>query len=214
MRTLPERVGLRIQRAVWPESLATLGLPRAGDFPAPSAFAAFGDGSWLVPPVSVTGAGHIAIGTGVVVMEHAEIRAEPAADAPVPNGPLVQIGDGTRLARFATVWATVGIHIGAGVSSSDYIALLDCWGAPRHQEGSAPPPPAAPIVVEDGAYLGCRCVIGPGVRVGSGAFVGEGAVVLDDVPAHAVVYGNPARVTRQWTPEAGWQGDMFARAAT
>jgi acetyltransferase-like isoleucine patch superfamily enzyme len=32
------------------------------------------------------------------------------------------------------------------------------------------------------------------VRVGAGAYVGEGAVVLDDVPDGAVVLGNPAAV--------------------
>jgi acetyltransferase-like isoleucine patch superfamily enzyme len=200
---LDQRVSLRLHRMVWPESAAALRVPQTADFPAPRDFARFGAGSWLVPPAKVSGAEHIDIGAGVVLMEHAELRAEPEG---APAGrPLMRIGDGTRLARFVTLWATVGIDIGEGVSSSDYVAVLDCWALP----GSPTAPPAAPIVIRDGAYLGCRSIIGPGVTVGEGAFVGEGAVVLDDVPAHAVVYGNPARVTRQWTEADGWQGDMF-----
>jgi maltose O-acetyltransferase len=143
-------------------------------------------------------------------MEHVDLRAQPAASR--VGNPLITVGDGTHLARFATVWATVGITIGAGVLSSDYVALLDCWGDIGGIHDGVTAPQSAPIVIADGAYLGCRCIIGPGVTVGEGAFVGEGAVVLEDVPAHSVVYGNPAQVTRHWSAASGWQGDMFARA--
>lgn len=50
--------------------------------------------------------------------------------------------------------------------------------------------------VEDGASLGANCTLLPGVRIGRGAMVGAGAVVVEDVPPGAVVVGNPARVIR------------------
>ena len=53
-----------------------------------------------------------------------------------------------------------------------------------------------------GATIGAGAVLLPGVTVGEGAFVGAGAVVTRDVPAHAVVVGNPARVVRTMEPEA------------
>ena len=53
-----------------------------------------------------------------------------------------------------------------------------------------------PVVLEDGCDLGVGCIILPGVTVGRGAQVGAGAVVTADVPAYAVVTGNPARVLR------------------
>jgi acetyltransferase-like isoleucine patch superfamily enzyme len=40
-------------------------------------------------------------------------------------------------------------------------------------------------------------VLCPGVEVGEEAFVGAGAVVVDDVPPRVVVVGNPARVLRE-----------------
>ena len=43
------------------------------------------------------------------------------------------------------------------------------------------------------AYVGSGAALRPGVTVGEGALIGMGAVVLRDVPAGAVIAGNPAR---------------------
>ncbi len=51
-----------------------------------------------------------------------------------------------------------------------------------------------PITIEDDAWLGGSVVLCPGVTVGRGAVVGAGSVVTKDVPAGAIVGGNPARV--------------------
>ena len=48
--------------------------------------------------------------------------------------------------------------------------------------------------VRRGAAIGANATIVCGVTVGEYAMVGAGAVVTGDVPAHALVYGNPARV--------------------
>lgn len=48
--------------------------------------------------------------------------------------------------------------------------------------------------VHDGARVGIGAVILPFRKIGRGAVVGAGAVVTRDVPAHATVVGNPARV--------------------
>ena len=55
---------------------------------------------------------------------------------------------------------------------------------------------AGNVVVEDGAFVGIGAVAIPGIRIGAGATVGAGAVVIRDVPAGAIVAGNPARSLR------------------
>ncbi len=56
---------------------------------------------------------------------------------------------------------------------------------------------ALAIKIENGAWLGARCTILPGVTVGKGAVVAAGAVVTKDVPPNALVAGIPARVVRE-----------------
>ena len=51
--------------------------------------------------------------------------------------------------------------------------------------------------IRRGARVGGAAVLCPGVEIGEEAFVGAGAVVLRDVPARAVVVGNPARQIRE-----------------
>jgi acetyltransferase-like isoleucine patch superfamily enzyme len=53
-----------------------------------------------------------------------------------------------------------------------------------------------PTVVKTGASIGSGTTVLSGVVVGENAMVGAGSVVTKDVPANAVVAGNPARVFR------------------
>ncbi|MCY1200373.1 dTDP-3-amino-3,6-dideoxy-alpha-D-galactopyranose 3-N-acetyltransferase [compost metagenome] len=52
------------------------------------------------------------------------------------------------------------------------------------------------IRLERGASIGANATVLPGVTIGEYAMVGAGAVVTRDVPARAVVVGNPARILR------------------
>ncbi|MFC4358282.1 sugar O-acetyltransferase [Halobium salinum] len=54
-----------------------------------------------------------------------------------------------------------------------------------------------PVTVGDDVWVGGRAVLNPGVTVGDRAMVASGAVVTEDVPADAVVQGNPAEVVKR-----------------
>ncbi len=64
-------------------------------------------------------------------------------------------------------------------------------GCPRYKEckGGA--------VVRRLARIGANSTILPGVEIGENALVGAGSVVIEDVPAGAVVVGNPARIIKR-----------------
>ncbi len=57
-------------------------------------------------------------------------------------------------------------------------------------------------VVEEGASIGANATILAGVRIGAYSLVGCGSVVTRDVPAYAIVHGNPARV-KGWIDQVG-----------
>jgi serine acetyltransferase len=56
------------------------------------------------------------------------------------------------------------------------------------------PPEFLKTVVKAGASIGANATILPGITIGRNAMVGAGAVVTHDVPANAIVVGNPAYI--------------------
>lgn len=56
--------------------------------------------------------------------------------------------------------------------------------------------PRGDTVLNDGCWLGMRCMIMPGVTVGEGAVIAAGSLVTKDIPPYAVVGANPARVIK------------------
>lgn len=54
----------------------------------------------------------------------------------------------------------------------------------------------APIVIEDGAWIGAGAIILAGVTIGRDSIVGAGSVVTRDIPPLVLAAGNPAKVIR------------------
>ena len=57
--------------------------------------------------------------------------------------------------------------------------------------------PAGDTVIGNDVWIGMEAIILPGVTVGDGAIIGARAVVAADVPAYAIVAGNPAHVIKR-----------------
>lgn len=95
-----------------------------------------------------------------------------------------EIGEGTMIDMGAALGgrAIVGknCHIGAGTVLAGVIE----------------PPSATPVIVEDDVVIGANAVVIEGIKIGKGAVVGAGAIVIEDVPAGAVVAGNPAKIVK------------------
>ncbi len=85
-----------------------------------------------------------------------------------------------------------GVFIGHGVmfTNDKYPRAVNPDGAMQTEADWA----VIETFVKKGASIGSNATIICGVTIGEGAIVGAGAVVTKDVPAGAVVVGNPARV--------------------
>ena len=69
-------------------------------------------------------------------------------------------------------------------------APAPCW------QGSLSLPLPPLVIVEDDVLIGANAVVIEGCRIGKGAVVAAGAVVVSDVPAGTVVAGCPARIIK------------------
>jgi acetyltransferase-like isoleucine patch superfamily enzyme len=59
----------------------------------------------------------------------------------------------------------------------------------------------SPVILEDDAVLTTKCTV-VGARIGRRSYVGAGAVVVEDIPAHSVAAGVPARVVERFGPDS------------
>lgn len=57
---------------------------------------------------------------------------------------------------------------------------------------------SADIEIGDGAWLGARCTILPGVKIGAGSVIGASVVVAKDVPANVLLTGNRTVSIAKW----------------
>lgn len=203
--TVPERLArLRIELAV------ARGLRRDLRPPIPARFAHYGAGSVIVPPARVNNPDCISIGDGVVVHEHAWLAVYRMHDDLTPR---LEIGDRTRIGRFAHIACVGDIRIADDVLTADMIFIGDTHhgfdddAQPISRQPMALP---KPVVVERGAFLGIRATVLEGVTVGENAYVAAGAVVTEDVEPRTIVVGNPARPVKQWDPSAeAWVAAPF-----
>src|SRR2546422_4364187 len=71
-------------------------------------------------------------------------------------------------------WATVGscAQVGRGVHLSGGVGI----------GGVLEPPQAAPVIIEDDAFIGSRSMVTEGARVGRGAMLGAGVILNPSIP--------------------------------
>ncbi|HUS62304.1 MAG TPA: 2,3,4,5-tetrahydropyridine-2,6-dicarboxylate N-succinyltransferase, partial [Acidimicrobiales bacterium] len=115
--------------------------------------------------------------------EEAGVRVVPGASARwgsfIDRGAIlmpsyINIGARVGSATMVDTWATVGscAQIGANVHLSGGVGI----------GGGLEPPQAAPVIIEDGAFIGSRCIVVEGVRVGEQAVLGAGVVLTASTP--------------------------------
>jgi acetyltransferase-like isoleucine patch superfamily enzyme len=109
---------------------------------------------------------------------------------------LLSIGEGTFVSGPLHIDLGAPVRIGSRIRFGHHVVLLTLDHEIGPSEYRCGRLVAAPITIGDGAWIGSRVTILPGISVGNGAVVAAGAVVSRDVPANALVGGVPAKVLR------------------
>lgn len=107
----------------------------------------------------------------------------------------LRVGPGTVIDRNLQITRADLIEIGSRVTLTSGVSLLgEITAVNSHLESDYGIRKAAPITIEDDAYIGVKATILPGVRIGRMATVGANSLVIADVPDYGVVLGVPGRV--------------------
>lgn len=104
----------------------------------------------------------------------------------------VNIGAWVGPRTMVDTWATVGscAQIGADVHLAGGVGI----------GGVLEPPQAAPVIIEDGAFIGSRAVIVEGVRIGAGAVIAPNVVLSASIPIIDVTGADPVEIRGEVPP--------------
>jgi acetyltransferase-like isoleucine patch superfamily enzyme len=142
---------------------------------------------------------HIGAGTRIWRQAHIREKAHIGETCNVGKGVYidvdVHIGSNVKIQNHTSIFEGVtiedGVFIGPHVCFTN--DLFPRAITPDGKLKSADDWEITPTLVKYGASIGAGSIIVCGVTIGEFALIGAGSVVTKVVPAHALVYGNPAR---------------------
>lgn len=134
----------------------------------------------------------------------------------IESKPLLQCGDHVFIGHHNFIDASGGLSIGEGCQVTNHVSILTHSSHValrlhgRGYYGHASPTGMRRASTELGAcvFVGPHCVIAPGARIGKGALLRAYSYVSGEVPAFAVMAGQPAvQVGDTRDTDAGWLQD-------
>lgn len=169
-------------------------------------FAQLGTGSAIGFPVATLFGEHqIHIGENTMIGRHCTLAVGYSADDHHERPGLV-IGDRCVIGARCSFTTHESIVIGDDVWFGQDILVSDSGHG--YQDPTLPIgvqlAPHEPVRIGSGSWIGHGAVILPGTTIGRNVVVAAGSVVRGNVEDHALVGGVPARVMRQYKPGAGW----------
>lgn len=147
---------------------------------------AIGNRTWIAGQLLVfSHAGRIKVGDYCYIGESSRVWSASE----------VRIGDRVFLAHGVNIHDNDSHSISA-IQRHQHFRELTTTGVPSFAEDIS----ARPVHIEDDVWIGFNSSILKGTTIGKGAIVGACAVVTRDVPAYAIVAGNPAVVIGESKP--------------
>jgi hypothetical protein len=177
-------------------------------------FGSFGAGSSIgFPSATLMGIRAIHIGAGTLVGRQATLSVGYGPTDPnLPERGLV-VGDRCVLGARITIVAHASVEIGDAVWFGQDVFVSDSGhgyqdpGLPIGEQFGA----HLPVVIGSGSWIGHGAIILPGATIGRNVVVAAGSVVRGPVADHSVVGGAPAKLIRHYEPGVGWvstRGDV------
>ncbi len=137
----------------------------------------------------------IEIGSGSLIMRGCVLHVYNFRGIPHSG---ISVGRDSLLGEYTVIRGQGGVTLGNRVYTSPMVQIMavdHVFDDPKCsfvEQGIT----ARGIIIEDDVWIGSGAIILDGTHIGQGAVIAAGAVVKDDVPAHTLVAGVPARVIR------------------
>ncbi|MFQ6614682.1 MAG: DapH/DapD/GlmU-related protein, partial [Fidelibacterota bacterium] len=167
--------------------------PRTKDLPKP----------FFVHPSSIIDK-NVSIGRNTKIWHFSHIQSGAVVGENCSLGQNVNVGNNVKIGNQVKIQNNVSIY--EGVELEDYVfcgpsMVFTNVTRPRSEFPQRGTEFYARTLVKKSVTIGANATIVCGITIGEYAFIGAGAVVTKDVPAHALVIGNPGRI-------AGWVDDQ------
>ncbi len=216
--TTPPRLSLRKRLLHRGVQRAWAWLDRTGEIvpgtEAAEAFGSFGEASCIgFPTATLMNVGSIHLGERTLVGRQSTLSVGYGpGETHLPSHALV-IGDRCVIGARAAITAHSSITIGDDVWCGQDVFISDAGHG--YQELETPIGRQLgehhPVTIGSGTWIGHGAIILPGTTIGENVVVAAGSVVRGTVEDRAVVGGAPARVIRRYTEGIGWvtaEGDV------
>ncbi|WP_432932676.1 acyltransferase [Microbispora sp. CA-135349] len=182
--------------------------------PADYRFRSMGEGVCLsFPQGAIFGEQWIEIGPHTLVGERVSISAGMGPGVDLGPASIVRIGRGCSIGRGSHIVGHQSIDIGDDVFTGPYVYITDqnhVYDDPETPIGRQWPR-NKPVSIGSGSWIGTGAIILPGTRIGRQSVVAGGAVVRGEFPDHSVIAGVPAKIVRRHSPDLGWHSPSAAR---
>lgn len=170
-------------------------------------FGAFGEGSVIAFPQGVIyGESSIHLGAGSLVASHVTLSVGMVPGQTMETDPVIRIGNGCLIGRGTSIVGHLEIDIGDDVFMGTNVYITDQNHSYEDLDvaiGRQDPRDEA-VRIGSGTWIGSGAVILPGADIGCHVVVAANAVVRGAIPDRCVAAGVPARVVRRHTDADGW----------
>lgn len=158
-------------------------------------------GIYHYPINRIEGGQYFSVGKNVVLGKEAVLTAWDKHRGEIFK-PSIKIGDNCNFGDYLHLTCIESIEIGNFVLTGRWVTITDNNHGNTEASTLREPPierslcSKGKIIIGDNVWIGDKVTIMGGIRIGEGAIIGANAVVTKDVPAYAIVGGNPARIIK------------------
>ncbi len=147
----------------------------------------------------------VEVGQGTKIWHYSHVQSGSTLGENVSIGQNVNVGNNVKIGNGVKIQNNVSVY--EGVELEDYVfcgpsMVFTNIQRPRSEFPQRGTEFYAKTLVKKSASIGANATIVCGTTIGEYAFIGAGAVVTKDVPAFALVVGNPGRIIG-WVDKLG-----------